>query len=488
MKDIIKEFTSSLQAGDLFQFWEQELALRNEIRQESKYTMSIDNTAVFDFLLRSLYYTGKRSYFLHIMFSNINNITAVNWLLKCAPEILHEFLSFVPFHIINTRPAPQQLQFIITMYKNDWQEYFRKIINVLDLEACKHLLPRTGNPDLRILIRDRQILLEQQQLNLNYGLVKTDTKQQSFSTIYGDKLSLFIKAAEKIQACSASNFNDPYGNERFSLLLDTVDIIFQTGLVEDSLAILLDVYEDYLDKNRLVDVNQEEKVYVRLNKLVRKILPLYALLTDPVRPYVFTLNFYRQCFHLLSPEVASLHYLNIYQTLLESLQGYNKHGIYEIMEKANDIKSIRPNDIFIIQEEEIKAGFSEERILWFNQAIQERLSSLPHEAFVIMEFLRLLIKEGYKLEQQITESLFTCYTELWKWVPANMFLNQQMVNELGPRLDEKNRYKAIRIVDGIKQYSLDKLLNDFNIKPDLFKKRDGIMRLQVLTAKFMGVE
>jgi hypothetical protein len=488
MKDIIEEFASSMQSDNLFEFWEKELALRNDIRQGTVEDIYIDNAEVLNFLLRSLYYSGKRSHFMRIMFSNINSITTINWLLSCAPEILHDFLSFVPFHIINTRPAPQQLQFVITLYKNDLREYFAKIVNVLDLETCQHLLPRTSNPELRNCIKNRQILLEQEQLKLNYGLFKGDYKQETYTTIYGDKLYLFIKAAEYIQACSISNFNVPYGSERFSLLLDTVEAVFQTGLVEDSLAILLDVYEDYLDKNRVVDIEQEDKIYIRLNKLLRTILPLYALINNPVSSYVFTLNFYHQGFGLLSPEIASLHYLNIYQTILDSLQDNNKHGIYEIMEKANEIKSFRPNDVFIFDKEEIMSSFSEEKLQNFNHAIQERISSLPHEAFVVMEFIRMLIKKGYKPKQKIINNLFTSYIELWKWVPANIFLNQQLINELGPLLDEKKRNVASRIVDGIKRYSLGSLLNDFNIKPNLFRKKDGITRLQILTANFMGVK
>lgn len=487
MKDIIKQFSQALQSDDLFLFWEQELGLRNEIRKRPVADFTIDKPEEFDFLLRSLYYSGQRNDFLQILFANMNNITAVNWLLNSAPEILHDFLNFVPFHIINTRPAPRQLNFLITIFNNGLQEQFANIVNVLELEACQHLLPRTGNPDLRDLIRNRISLLEQTKLNFSYGLLKSDTRQQSFSTIHGDKLYILIKAAENIQASLPANFDDPYGQERFNLLLDVVETIFNTGLVEDSLAVLLDTYEDYLDKSRLVDLNQEEQNYDRLNKLVRKILPLYALLSDPTHPYLFTLNFYRHCFNLLSPYSASMYYLDIYQTILESLQGYNKNGLYEIMEKTRSIRLFRPDDKFFIQEDEIITGFNKSKMENLSKTVRERLSALPHEAFVIMEFLRLLIKQGYQPGEQIVYSLLISYMDLWKWVPNKLFFSQLLTNELVPLLNEKRRREFNRLSAGINNYSLDKLLDDFNIKPDLFRNKDSLVRLQILTGKFMGV-
>ncbi|MGI5921782.1 MAG: hypothetical protein ACOX6I_08615 [Syntrophomonadaceae bacterium] len=488
MQDIVNEYANACKDSNLFLFWEQELALRTKIRQAVSSNIYINNDGECDFLLRSIYYSKERNLFWTIIFNNMNNVTVVNWLLAKNPELVKEFLDFVPFHIINSHPEPQQLQFLITIYNRDWIKNFEKIINVLNLESCAYLLPRSGNQELRNLIRNRQAYLKDQQLKQNYGLFGTDIKPSGLATLHGDKLSLFIAAVTKMQACSVSNFSEPFGNERINLLLDAVEAIFRTGLIADSLAVLVDIYADYLDQNRLVDISLEKHIYTRFNRLVRKILPVFALLYDPLHSYQLANNFYSQYFNLLSADMASISYLRWYEALLEALNKSPQYGLFDLIDRFTAIKRFRPHDTFNITPEEITQGFSTRRMSSFIRAIRERISSLPHEAFVIMEFVRLLIRQGNKPDKHVGSSLLTSYVDLWKWIPADMFLNHQLVNELSPWASDKERSLATRIVEGLKHYSLDRLIDDYNHKADLFRNKDGRIRLQILTARLMEVE
>lgn len=487
MTDIIDEFNQIGQKNDLFLFWEKELELRARLREEPIADVAVDNPEAYNFLLRTLYYTGNRNRFMQILYANMHNINAVNCLIDSDSEILYDFLSYLPFYILTAYPKPDELMFLITIYNHSLKEYFLKIVNVLNLETCDHLLPRTGNSELRKLIRDRKTMLDQHKSKMGYGLIRGKIKSEFFPTIYGDKLNLLMEAVEYIQDSSAANFPEPYSFERTNYLLATIEIIFSTGLVEDSLAILLDIYEDYLEKNRLVNMELEEQIYNRLAKLVRKIVPSYALLHNPARPYPIAANCYRQYFSLLIPDTASLHYLDIYQTILESLQGYNKYGIYEISEKTEILKLLRPQDDFIFTKDEVAGGLEETKLQKLNRAIQQRIISLPHEAFIIMEFLRLLIKQGTKLDKQICNNILVNYLELWKWIPNKLFLNQSMV-ELAHKTDEVIQNHFFYLLNQTKECNLDNLWHDFNLKPDLYKGKNGLSRLQILIGNLMGVQ
>jgi hypothetical protein len=483
MQDIINHLKKN--QSDIFAEWQAECSLRAAARElPLVFPPLIAEEEELDFFYRAFYFSGRKFDFFKILFNNLQNTPALKWLKEAPDYVTQDFWSFLPWYVSKQRPAPEKLHFIISLYTSENQQNIEPLINTINYETVKYLLSKTANPELRDLLKKRlECLVDLREKNL-YDFEKT-SKTEKFNTIYGDKIENILTAINLLQDTGIDNYSDPYGGERFMKFLAAADKVYECGMVEDCLALLIDLYEDYQRKNRLVNVLDDEKVYRGFYRLLRKSLNIYALIKHPLEAGRYVENTYKQYFPLINIDQAALIYLSIYTSILEGFNNQSKGILYEIAAKGQNLKQIRPLDFDFRNPEQ---GVS--RIAWSNtmKVIDQKKSSLPHESFVIIEYHRLLNLLGIiNFDHEQAEQMIETYMQFWCWLPVRLFMNENINNQMAPLLGKKVRSKANRIVEAIHENSHQQLFNEIRNRPDLFKARGSALKRLLLSADFLGV-
>ena len=85
--------------NNLFLLWEQELIIRNDLRQgaRSVQEVKIETADDLDLLYRALYFSGNTDFTLLI--NNLSNTTALNWLANAPDRLVEEFLVVLPWYM-----------------------------------------------------------------------------------------------------------------------------------------------------------------------------------------------------------------------------------------------------------------------------------------------------------------------------------------------------------------------------------------------------
>jgi len=100
------------------------------------------------------------------------------------------------------------------------------------------------------------------------------------------------------------------------LLLDAYAAVFECGLADDSLILVIELYNHFQQKNRLVDILEDERIFQTFHRLLRRLIPVYALLHDPLHAAELSADIYRRDFPLVYEDPASALYLQAYETIL----------------------------------------------------------------------------------------------------------------------------------------------------------------------------
>jgi len=485
MQDILEQYQHVLDSDNIFAFWEQELTLRSELRQRALTAEAVvDSSAQMDYLYRSLYFSQRKYDFFKILFTSLRFMPVLQWLVDAPADVIEEFLRFLPWYIINNRVKPAELEFIARVFQDEYGPAFKGIINILDDDCCAHLASRSANPDLRRLLKDRQSTLQQTRMESYYTLEES-IRNYSFPTIYGDKVQLIRATVEKLQDCSADRFSDPYQADRFLLQLEAAGMAFKCGLVEDSLAFLLEIYNNYQQKNRLVEIISDHKIYKNLQQLLRTVIPGYSLVFEPLSAYSCAGQLYQKYFPLISPEIAPLGYLRLWEVITAAFPN-TADNLPELLYTAKTISEYRPTEPPLLLEKDTD-GMSLERLEQLLDNGEEKLVALPHETFIIMELIRLLhYKDRVLLNGQTASRLLGTYMLLWQWIPCNLFMHTELFGQIAPLVDNNSRYEAQRIVDSIQNMSSDRIKNDLALRPQLFRKKSENIRRSILAGKLMG--
>ncbi len=485
MQYILEQYKDISENGELFSFWEQELRLRNALRQTPLTVPVVVNSKDgVNLLYRSLYFSQRRFDFFKILFANLHFLPVMQWLVSAPAGVMDGFWQFLPWYILNHRVKPGELEFIARIYKDEYAPAIMRVINMLDEDSTVYLLSKTANPGLRQLLKDRQIKLKDFRLESYYGLGEGG-KKSDYPTLYGDKVNLIRETITILQDSNADRFRDPYTIERFLLQTDAAELVFKCGLLEDSLAFLLDIYSDYQQKNRLVEIINDQKIYKELQQLLRAVIPVYSLVYEPLRAYDCAYNIYKCYFPLISPEAAPLEYLKLWETLVAS---YKKDSLLEVLYISKRIDQLRPAEIPLLFDEELKSGVNQERQKKLFKTLEEKLVALPHESFITMELIRLLEFKGMlKLEGNMASRLLGNYVLLWKWFPSRIFLHDELINQLAPLVDDNSRYQAQRIIELSNTMNSAELRSELSSRPQLFRKKGENIRRDLLAGHFMGV-
>lgn len=481
MQKIVKEFNTSQSADDLFLAWENELRLRRLLRNHADPDeIVIENAKEFDFIKRSLYFGPRQSLFFDILYRNASNIAVLNCILQSSSDLIKGFLSHMGSRILEHKPPVKPLQFIITMYSEEYRSDFIQLFNQMDRDLCTQLLTRTTNNNLRQIIKQR---LQQPRDNQPAPDPAMDAKPSAgrYPTIFGDKLEIMnaaVKSLEGIQSMVKSAA--PLNRAVVEGLLDCGDMLFRAGLLTDCLGILTNMANHPGTNQYSLLLSNQEPYYRQMDGLVGKALPLYAFLVNPADPHRYALDLYRGLFPGFGPDPASLVYLDIHSLVMAGLQGHNQYVDYEIAQKGSKILSIRPADHFASALTKAEPQLTEKVLADLSHDIEQRISSRPHESYIMMEVIRLWHRDGRVLLNRLTaSSLLHNYVEFYNWIPAAPFMNEQIQNQLGIWADEKTKMAGEQIVNMIQNtHGSDSRKSD----PDFNEYQP-----RLLLNKFMGV-
>lgn len=490
MQLLLDQLNETTQSEDLFIFWEQEVDLRNLLRisKPNGTQLQIRGPEEIDFLFRALYFSGQKNQFYAILFENMQQLPVLSWFNQAPEWLKSEFLSILPWYLDSTKAPPSALLSLIRIYHDEYQAAFLPIVNILSLEACNYLMPRTANTSLRKMIQTRQRFLQTARGENTYGIVSDNSKGLPYPTIFGDKLMLLRQAVELLQKSNPVNFREPYGTERFKILLQCGEFMFRAGLLEDSLAFLLDSYEDYREKNRLVDIMEDIAIHKYFKRVLKSLIPVYALIRIPHQAMDLAGEIYRRDFNQISPDEGSLSYLDLFASVNSGLYGQQPEVVYDLTIKSRAIKLYCPEEPELISAEEARHGLTHERLEHLQQAYRQKMVSRPHEAITIMEMVRLLAQlHLIELNHAEANHLLNAYLALWKWVPAKCFLNPGIIEQLNPQAESHHRQEIERILPWLDDNKGDKIKAELVTKPDLFRKKGEDIRRAILMGHFTGV-
>jgi len=472
--------------NNLFLLWEQELIIRNDLRQgaRSVQEVKIETADDLDLLYRALYFSGNTDFFT-LLINNLSNTTALNWLANAPDRLVEEFWLFLPWYMQHHAISPDNLQFLIRLYKSELKPEYQIIINHLNLSQVQYLISRTANPELRQLLKKHETLLINKRQQAYYGLA--DKSRLPYPTIYGDKSDIIVQTLDLLAASEKMHFSDPYGSERFTQQLLVAESLFQCGLIDDSIAYLKRIYREYEQENRLVALLDEQRIVKNMSQQLRRLLPLHSLLTRQVQPKQHVLYLYEQHFPRLLPDEASLLYLDLYLKLLDYLSRDDSVFPYDVQLICQQLEQKRPGDkeLFSVMANSFSTG--EENLLPITLAISNRLTSMPHEAFILSEFLRILLIKGYLVQDiEIFNQVLNTYAALWHWVPSSLFINPAIAEQIGWANSSLRQYFE-KVLDLLHYYHDETFFHELKNRADLFRKKDESARREILFGKLTGV-
>lgn len=484
MNESLGKFNKARQDMELFSFWEEELALRHQLRQESVLSINpvITQTEEIDFLFRSLYFQGRQAIFFSCLLCNLSHTPAIQWLQTANKEVIESFFDFLAWFIPTKRPESTELRFLLIIFKESYTEAYQKLLANCTPENLEYLSARTANPALRQLIHNiRQDKLDQYRHSL-YGAVEDNTYLEA-ATIFGNRPELFIETANCLYKASARNYADPYAVERFEQILKAAEMMFASALIDDSLLLLVNTQLDYQNKNRLVNIFDDAKLFKDFNRLARRIIPFYCLIHCP-DPFAQANKIYREYFPQLTPDIYSLQYLKLHEDIKTGQK--QRSTLLNLLTTAEAIARERSSDIVLIKENDLKEGFNFTRIKELTSALEERQLALPHESFIILELLTFFYASKL-IAAQYCRTLLHYYLEFYQWLPAPLFFNEEIINILDNISLPGDRQKAGRILKAIQHLNSEPILEQLAKRPDIFRSPNEDIPRIMLIGNLMGV-
>ena len=79
------------------------------------------------------------------------------------------------------------------------------------------------------------------------------------------------------------------------------------------------------------------------------------------------------------------------------------------------------------------------------------------------------------------------YILLWKWLPSSIFMQDELLSQIAPLVDDNSRYQAQRIVELRHTMNSAQLASELSSRPQLFRKKGENIRRDLLAGQFMGV-
>lgn len=448
MRALIESFAARTAQPDLFATWQEELNLRRRLREADQWQqVSIGTRAEYDFLHRALFHGKQRNIFFAIIYGNMSDQNVLTLLRESPPEVVTGFLDYVSALLSEQHPPGASLVFLVHIFQDDYRPQYARLIEALRADQCAHLLARTGNRNLRRMLKEHLERIKHDESEGTAGRPGIERISHPWATFHGDKIELLAAAAAVLKT------NRPLGRLQDSNdycldnLLEGAELLFRAGLLADCIGLLSRVILDAdLEKNQ-GHLAGDHPLHRQVFRLLDRVVPLYGLLLDPLHPHGWVLDNYRRLAPGFSPEPGSLLYLDLYAIVLAALQGRSQYAKYEIIQKSAQLQVLRDDDLLAAALVEWGKTGLFENVPTVVEALNAKMRLKPHETFAGLELLRYLHQEGgLVLGRPDVTSMLDMYLRFFYWLPAAVFLNEKLVAQMGPQADEAMRAEAEKIL------------------------------------------
>lgn len=393
MNKYTEKFHQTLQGEDFITAWEEELHLRRQLRSAeiNPEQLSLEDEEDFFFLKRSLYYGPHRDDFFRILLYFLNSQPVIQGLNQSS-SLKTEFFSFLSCELKDYPADAAEIQGLINLYNDDFIDSFAQIINTLDEPSCTFLMKRSGNPRLRELLQHQIKDLQN----------KEDEKPcQEESSSFSRRL---LQASEALDRYLKS-FNPTTG-------LETAEALFEAGMIEDCL-VVLKLLSAHLAPN------QDSSEGICWQKLINKVLPLYAMLKQPFYARESACWLMQNHFPIAVLDSSELDLLKDYSQLMQALLSEDKEQSIMLLENW-------------------QSSLPEEKLPLTNPALylDESLSIVPgapHRALFYLERFRLFLRrQAIQCSVQDLKRWASGYLLLYKRFGHQLFLNADILPFIDP--------------------------------------------------------
>lgn len=481
MQSILQRW-QELPRDDLFAFWQDEFQLRKALRQHSSSWrgLKIQDRDQFVFLRQSLAYGEYKNVFMQIMLDNLDSQAVQRGLLQGPLHLAEEFLRFLPQAISSGGSSRQNLQFLISLYREDFNDCYRDILAVLEEPECKGLLDKTANQNLRKLLKDRCAQLRQDQADVHGGLLQPGSAGD-YPTIYGEKADLLRQAAGSLTGMAAAPMENLFLH--ITRLLETAEQLFMLGLLNECLALLHSALDQWRAGKDGLPVEDNHILAKSVSRILAKALPAFALVSDSA-PYHYAAALYHAHFPEILPDHNALVYLRLYQSLRD---GDGDNVDYDAIALAQGFmrledKNNRLADYFING-----TALDEAALQTLLAGIERDVTVMPHRALAVMEILRFLNRSGRLfLSKPAFNALLRHYLDLYQWLPAAPFFNRSIWEQLSPAADYGLQTVAEKVRATAVNFTRSSIRRLWTEQPEKFINEDSATLRQKLLGSFLG--
>ncbi len=478
MKDNNLSTVKPLLNDNLFIQWEQELNQRRQLRNSEEGTGSllpINTEEDVEALWRAWYFCGQKDTFWSLLVENMHLSPVLTWLVADEAR-LNEFLAFLTNFLRQNKLDFRKLQYLVNLYTDKFNDHFVSIAATLDTNACSFLASRSANPQWRKIINQRLHLIKEKRKAFFYDL-DDQIINSALPSIQGDKISLLTNGIELLQTSMTENAERGI---RLNTILEAVDIFFKAGMIDDSLALLIELYQEFSIELSEADLN-------KFSKLLRKIVSVYSLIHKREAANHFAISIYHDYFPQLELDNVTIKYLDLYVSLQFAGLSATNYALYQIAFAAEQITLFRPEEYVLLSNLDLNTGFTEERVTELTSLVEQKLVSLPHEAFITMQLLCFLINRQLADANFLANFLLSKALLLFQWVPSSLFINNSLVESLAPLANDESRNEARRITTEIELYNKSDNSTGLVHKLKLSKNKDAARLRQIAAGKYLGV-
>lgn len=389
----IKQFHHSLQEEDFISAWQQEYSIRTQLRSSvpQQHAM-IEDEEDFYFLKRALYFGDNRTLFFQMLINQLNSHAVINGLNQ-SMQLKTDFLHFFSEQLSRYPIQATQLQGIISLYQDQLQDSFAELVQQLDESSCNYLLKRTGNAQLRALLKER---IQHCQQN-NRAEEAWSQSPHDFSV----RIAAALQAVQHMKTDATP-----------ARTIKAAEALFQAGMIEDCLLVLAELYPS-------ITPELETETYRDFEITLYKAAPIYALMKQPFFAQECLTSFMQIYFPGCRVDFEDLRLLSTYTEIISELH-------------------IQDRQLLTLLAEQRKETLAADQIPVNHPAryLEETLSLLPgvpHKAFIHLELFRYFLHaQPMSCSSEQLQRWAHGYIELFQWLGHRIFLNQDIFAHVKP--------------------------------------------------------
>ena len=387
------------QPEDLFQQWQEELSLRQNLRHTipDVYELPLENQEQFLFYKRTFYDINQQDIFFTILMNHLADVFHPEWLAEQPDKFQADFFAALRTYFSVHIPHTDELKNLIILFSSRYQTYYPSLLAVLKEKDLKFLLDKTSNPALRALLLDTLEQIEPENTWLT----------NLFSISRQEKQVLLIKSAQKLNRQLKNLDDEIFSPEDFQNFL-------MAGKLEELMPLL--TYG--------CQFSSSTSTRESMLSFILMVLPLYSILKHPENAF----NYAQQQYKLFFPDEknppVSFLYLHLFQLAVRCQTFPNLPFKREFYLRLHQILQQRPSDplgLWFVEQQDILSDETlPEQIL---QEAKKRLENAPHETWALLEILYIMTaKRETSYPASFLENLLSYANALYEWLQVKSLL------------------------------------------------------------------